>query len=97
MDNTLQQIQRAQDNYGKMLKLLPELRHNSEVLHQAKNIMQELIDFYENPHWLTLHDNSDQYEFDTHGNYSVLSEDAIWNVLVEYHEIMEELQQENCE
>lgn len=86
-----QKIQHIQDIYGELLKKLPHLEQSLQQWKQVQTLRQELEAFYFNPQWIELHDNADQFNIDTKGNYSVLSEDAIWNLLVEQREIAEEL------
>lgn len=86
-----QKIQQAQDNYGRLLELQQKLQESLKDWQEAAKLTQELREFYHNPEWITLYDNYEQYIIDTKGNYSVLSEDAVWNALAEQLWMTEEL------
>ncbi|WP_018652249.1 DUF4298 domain-containing protein [Actinobacillus capsulatus] len=86
-----QKIQQAQDNYGQLLELQQKLQKSLKDWQEAAKLTQELHKFYHTPKWLELHDNAEQYIIDTKGNYSVLSEDAVWNALAEQLWMTEEL------
>ncbi|SUT85407.1 Uncharacterised protein [Actinobacillus ureae] len=86
-----QKIQQAQDNYGRLLELQQKLQESLKYWQEAANLTQELREFYHNPTWSKLHDNAEQYIIDTKNNYSVLSEDAVWNALAEQLWMTEEL------
>ncbi|PJG84364.1 DUF4298 domain-containing protein [Conservatibacter flavescens] len=77
-------IQCMQDSYDKLLKILPLLIKDPSRLTEAKQLVQQLDEFYQSSEWLELYDRSEEFNIDTRGNYSVLSEDAIWNVLSEF-------------
>lgn len=84
MKNKIQQIQ---DSYGRLLELLPLLKENPTLLPEAEQLAQQLDEFYQSPEWLELYDRSSEFNIDTKGNYSVLSEDAIWNALEEFDSV----------
>ncbi|AFU18765.1 DUF4298 domain-containing protein [Actinobacillus suis] len=86
-----QNIQQMQDNYGKLVKLLPELEKSLSRWEEAYQIMQQLNQFYHSSLWLELYDNADNIRLETHGNYSVLSQDAIWNAVTEQYELAKKL------
>ncbi|PJG82630.1 DUF4298 domain-containing protein [Caviibacterium pharyngocola] len=77
-------IQCMQDSYEKLLKILPLLRKDPSLLTEAEQLVQQLDEFYQSSEWLDLYERSEEFNIDTKGNYSVLSEDAIWNVLSEF-------------
>ncbi|MBF0784468.1 DUF4298 domain-containing protein [Muribacter muris] len=84
-------IQQAQDNYGRLLELQKKLADSIKDWQEAAKLAKELETFYQQPEWIELHDNSDSYAIDTKGNFSVLSEDAIWNALWEQKELAGEV------
>ncbi|MCU0108134.1 DUF4298 domain-containing protein, partial [Rodentibacter caecimuris] len=86
-----QEIQKAQDSYGRLLELQKELAQSLKYWEEATKLVQELEEFYHQPTWLDLHYSSKKYTLDTKGNYSVLSEDAIWNALWEQQNLEEKL------
>ncbi|MCR1838689.1 DUF4298 domain-containing protein [Pasteurella caecimuris] len=86
-----QKIQKAQDNYGRLLELQKKLAESLKDWQETTKLVQELETFYQQPEWIALHDNSEKYTFDTKGNFSVLSEDAIWNALWEQRNLEEKL------
>lgn len=79
---TPEHIQKIQDRYGEWLVLQPKLEESFELWQQASAIIAELEAFYFSPEWRELHDNFNE-PLETHGNFSVLSEDALWNA---FHE-----------
>lgn len=86
-----QDIQKLQDLYNQWNRLVPELEKSLELWQQANELLKPLADFYGTPKWRELHDNFDEM-LDTQGNYSILSEDALWNALSEHNELYEEMQ-----
>ncbi|WGE61421.1 DUF4298 domain-containing protein [Actinobacillus equuli] len=84
-------IQQMQDNYGQLLKLLPELEKSLSQWEEAYQLIQQLNEFYHSPLWLELYDNADNICLETHGNYSVLSQDTIRNAVTEQHELAKQL------
>ncbi|MFD0965918.1 DUF4298 domain-containing protein [Seminibacterium arietis] len=87
MNKELEKIQQAQDLYNQWVELLPELEKSFEQWKKATDIIEQLGKFYFSDKWRDLHDNADQYKIDTKGNYSVLSEDAVWNAVHEKREL----------
>ncbi|MDG4948701.1 DUF4298 domain-containing protein [Actinobacillus equuli subsp. haemolyticus] len=45
-------IQQMQDNYGQLLKLLPELEKSLSQWEEAYQLIQQLNEFYHSPLWL---------------------------------------------
>lgn len=86
-----EKIQKIQDYYGRLLHILPELDKTSALWGEAEKIVMELESFYQNPEWLKLYDNANAFNIDTKGNYSILSQDAIWNVLNEYQDCLKRI------
>ncbi|MFA9489512.1 MULTISPECIES: DUF4298 domain-containing protein [unclassified Mannheimia] len=79
-------IQKMQDRYNQWVELLPELEKGLEQWKKANELLEPLSQFYYDPKWRELHDSFDE-ELDTKGNYSVLSEDALWNALSDQHQL----------
>lgn len=79
-------VQQMQDLYNQWVKLLPELEQGLEKWKQAEALMKSLSAFYTSEEWQELYDNFNE-PLDTQGNYSVLSEDAIWNALHEQRQL----------
>lgn len=85
-----QDIQLLQDHYNQWCKLLPELEKSLEQWKKAQELLTPLSTFYGSETWRSLFDSFDE-PLDTQGNYSILSEDALWNALTEHHELCEEM------
>lgn len=88
-----EKIQQIQDVYVALRQRQAGLENSLTEWKNATEELKQLAEFYFNPEWITLHDNADQFHLDTKGHYSVLSEDAIWNLFVEQREMAEELSQ----
>lgn len=84
-------IQQMQDNYGKLVKLLPELEKSLSQWQESYQLIQQLNQFYHSSLWLELYDNADNIQIETNGNYSVLSQDAIWNAVTEQYSLAKQL------
>ncbi|QLB40003.1 MULTISPECIES: DUF4298 domain-containing protein [Mannheimia] len=79
-------IQKMQDRYNEWAELLPELEKSLEQWKKAVELLEPLSQFYDGPKWRKLHESFNE-ELETKGNYSVLSEDALWNALSEQHQL----------
>lgn len=79
-------VQKMQDLYNQWVELLPELEKGLENWKKAEELMKPLAEFYYSDKWRELHDSFNE-ELDTKGNYSVLSEDALWNAFSEQHQL----------
>ncbi|MCK3657579.1 hypothetical protein A4G18_02305 [Pasteurellaceae bacterium Pebbles2] len=80
-------VQTMQDLYGEWLNLAPELEKSLELWQKAGEISQQLSQFYTSPEWRDYHENFDQSQINFGENHSVLSEDALWNVLDEQRQL----------
>lgn len=80
------EIQQMQDRYNQLVALLPELEQGLEQWKKATELLAPLRNFYHSPEWQALHDTFDE-PLDTKGNYSILSEDALWDLLGEHHRL----------
>lgn len=81
-----EEIQKMQDLYNDWVALLPELEKGIEQWKQAMALLEPLSEFYSSPKWQELYDTFNE-PLDTKGNYSILSEDALWNALTEQHQL----------
>lgn len=88
-----QKIQKVQDHYNRLVELQQSLEKSIADWQESVVLMKKLEDFYFTPSWIELYSATETFNIDTKGNYSVLSEDAVWNVLERLREIAEELQQ----
>lgn len=94
VDVNIAYIQKIQDLYGKWVKLQPQLEKNIQQWRETVEIMAELKPFYSNPKWIELYNMNDaELPFETNGNYSVLSQDALWNAFEEEQELSSELKE----
>lgn len=85
-----QQLDQMQTLYRQWTLLLPQLQQDLERWQEAINIMQQLDQFYCNGDYRHLMDLEEQgitLNTQTQGEYSVLSEDAIWNALHEHQNL----------
>lgn len=90
MMNPQTQLDEMQSLYRQWLTLLPQLQEHLRTWKEAINIIQQLEHFYYNGNYLRLRDLEQQgHPLNTHtqGEYSVLSEDAIWDALSECHQL----------
>lgn len=81
------------ENLEKYLKIYEKLKNNIENLEKFKNLLEELEPFYKE---LTEYYQQNRLEdYDTYSNideYSdFFSEDGIWNVLTDFHQIKIEI------
>lgn len=80
------EIQQMQDRYNQWVVLFPELEKSVEQWKKAAELLAPLQQFYFSEQWQRLNESFDD-ELDTQGNYSVLSEDALWNAFHEQHQL----------
>lgn len=85
------EIQQLQDKYNQWVKLLPELEKSLELWKQANELLNPLAEFYGSETWRELFDSFNE-PLDTQGNYSILSEDALWNALSDHRYLYDEMQ-----
>lgn len=75
-------INAAQANYKKWLELKAKLDELAGVWDEALAVSARLEDFYFNGDYRKIMDSiedGEQFDLPTDGEYSVMSEDAIWN------------------
>lgn len=80
------QVQHIQDLYGQWVKLLPQLQAAQQEWRHAQHIIRTLSQYYDGGTYLQhmqAWEDSEGVTFDTDGNYSVLSEDALWDAFDE--------------
>lgn len=81
-----EEIQKMQDRYNEWVELLPELEKGLEQWKKAAELLEPLSQFYYGSKWRELYESFNE-ELETKGNYSVLSEDALWNAFSEQHQL----------
>ncbi|OAM31533.1 MULTISPECIES: DUF4298 domain-containing protein [Eikenella] len=90
MPQTAQQrINHIQARYREWQRLLPELEAAQAQWRQAMQILHELADFYENEYG-EIHQAIEEgleVSLHTEGEYSIMSEDALWNALQEHYDL----------
>ena len=80
-------LSQAQALYREWLKLQPELEAAEQTWQRSAEIMRQLQVFYFNGAYADLRqreENGEPLDTRTEGEYSVLSEDAIWNAVYEH-------------
>lgn len=80
-------LSQAQALYREWLKLQPELEAAEQTWQRSAEIMRQLQAFYFNGAYADLlqrEENGEPLDTRTEGEYSVLSEDAIWNAVNEH-------------
>lgn len=80
------EIQKMQDYYNEWITLLPELEKALTQWKKATELLTPLNEFYFSPQWQELHQNFNE-TLETEGNYSILSEDALWNAFHEHRRL----------
>lgn len=81
-----QKVQQFQDLYNQWCELAPLLEKSLDQWKQAEALLKPLSDFYGSEQWQELYDNFKE-PLDTQGNYSILSEDALWNAFHEQRQL----------
>lgn len=86
-----QKIDHIQAVYRQWLKLNVQLRKAQQDWQQSVELMQEMERFYFDGEWSKLHDeiaNGLDVDLTTDGEYSVMSEDTLWNASCEYQSLL---------
>lgn len=89
-DEYQKELDRVQALYRQWTQLLPELEADAKRWQQAMNLTQQMATFYTNGHYRELceaEENGMQLNTRTAGEYSVLSEDAIWDALHDFRRL----------
>ena len=76
------EIDRIQALYREWIDMQPKLAAAKQDWQRSRDIMQQLSDFYFNGRYQDFHTRIEQGEavdLHTAGEYSVMSEDALWN------------------
>lgn len=84
------EIQRIQNLYGEWVKLHEKLVAAEQDWQRSQALMRELHDFYFNGKYMQYNEaieNGAEVHIDTQGEYSVMSEDALWNAFHENQQL----------
>lgn len=82
-------IDRIQALYREWEHLLPELEAAQEQWQHAMRLMHEMSDFYDRE-YMPLHqaiENGLPVSLATEGEYSIMSEDALWNAFQQQYDL----------
>ena len=82
-------IDEIQSKYREWCKLLPQLEADIARWKHAASLMQDMDDFYTNEYQAchqAIEEGAD-VDLRTQGEYSIMSEDALWNALGEFHQL----------
>ncbi|WP_274585128.1 DUF4298 domain-containing protein [Neisseria leonii] len=81
---TQERLQEIQDLYREWMQLLPKLKAARCDWQRGEDLMRQLADFYFGGGYLACieaEEQGQQFDLDTQGEYSILSEDAVWNAV----------------
>ena len=84
-----ERIDRIQALYREWERLLPELEAAQEQWQYAMRLMREMSDFYDRE-YMPLHqaiENGLPVSLATEGEYSIMSEDALWNAFQQQYDL----------
>lgn len=86
-------INEAQEAYRQWLIIRPKLQEAQELIRQNASLMKTLRDFYaaDYQRLYEAHEEGEALDLTTSGEYSVLSEDALWNAFHEDDELLWEI------
>lgn len=82
-------IDEIQSKYREWCELLPQLEADIARWKHAASLMQDMDDFYTNE-YQACHQAIEEgayVDLRTQGEYSIMSEDALWNALGEFHQL----------
>ncbi|UTG69762.1 DUF4298 domain-containing protein [Neisseria subflava] len=82
-------IDEIQSKYREWCELLPQLEADIARWKHAASLMQDMDDFYTNEYqacYQAIEEGTD-VDLRTQGEYSIMSEDALWNALGEFHQL----------
>ena len=82
-------IDEIQSKYREWCELLPQLEADIARWKHAASLMQDMDDFYTNEYQAchqVIEEGAD-VDLRTQGEYSIMSEDALWNALGEFHQL----------
>ncbi len=84
-----ERINHIQARYREWQRLVPELEAAQAQWQHAMQLIQELADFYENE-YADIHQAMEEgleVSLRTEGEYSIMSEDALWNALQQHYDL----------
>lgn len=86
-------LDEIQATYREWLALQPELEAAQQTIKQSTLLMKKMYDFYKADYrrLYEAHEAGIPLDLRTKGEYSVLSEDALWNAFHEHDEILWQL------
>lgn len=89
-----ERINEIQELYRQWLKLNENSERILDELCQRQKIIKKLLVFYESDYrkFYDAIDGDASVDLTTKGEYSIMSEDALWNAFVEERELYEELE-----
>lgn len=82
-------IDEIQSKYREWCELLPQLEADIARWKHAASLMQDMDEFYTNEYQAchqAIEEGAD-VDLRTQGEYSIMSEDALWNALGEFHQL----------
>lgn len=82
-------IDEIQSKYREWCELLPQLEADIARWKHAASLMQDMDEFYTNEYqacYQAIEEGAD-VDLRTQGEYSIMSEDALWNALGEFHQL----------
>ena len=82
-------IDEIQSKYREWCELLPQLEADIARWKHAASLMQDMDEFYTNEYQACYQAIEEGVDVDlrTQGEYSIMSEDALWNALGEFHQL----------
>lgn len=89
-----QRINEVQANYHEWLELQTKIEQLQQDLQKSVELYQKMADFYNNGEYRTIYEaieNGEKFDLTTSGEYSVMSEDTIWNALHEQDQMLWQL------
>lgn len=82
-------IDEIQSKYREWCELLPQLEADIARWKHAASLMQDMDEFYTHEYqacYQAIEEGAD-VDLRTQGEYSIMSEDALWNALGEFHQL----------
>lgn len=82
-------IDEIQSKYREWCELLPQLEADIARWKHAASLMQDMDEFYTHEYQAchqAIEEGAD-VDLRTQGEYSIMSEDALWNALGEFHQL----------
>ncbi|OOH88043.1 hypothetical protein BMT54_09180 [Pasteurellaceae bacterium 15-036681] len=86
-----QRINQIQQTYREFLELQQKLVESQQQWQRSVELMKELEQFYYGDDYMEIRqqmDDGEEYDLTTQGEYSVMSEDALWNSFHEYQQLL---------